>query len=137
MSEQPAAEIASLVNAFFAVFDNRDGRVPDLSELDEMFVPGAQITKRDGSDVQHMSLSEFSKPRKALLCNGELQGFHEWQTDQQTYIGAGIATHCCDYQKEGLQNGGYYTGQGEKHIQLVLTAAGWKITSVLWEDNDE
>ena len=134
MTNESLQYIEPLITSFFSVFDNRDDRVPDLSCLGSMFVPGAIITKRDGDQLNVMSLDDFTAPRQTLLTNGTLVDFHEWEIEAQTFVDNGIATRISKYGKEGALNGEPFSGLGMKSIQLVLTDKGWKIASVLWED---
>jgi hypothetical protein len=134
MTDYDPCSIDELTQAFFSVFDNRRGRVPDLSRLDQIFVERAIITKREGDHLEIMSLAEFVAPRQDLLCSGILVEFHEWEVEAQTFVDGGIATRICKYMKEGLLNGEAFSGVGMKSIQFVRTGRGWRITSVLWED---
>ena len=126
--------INALISTFFSIVDNRAGKKPDLSALNDIFIQGAVIIKRNGNDIDVMSLESFILPRQPLLTNGTLTEFHEWLVEQNTVIKDGIATHICKYQKEGLLNGESYAGAGHKHIQLVLTEGGWKIAAIIWQD---
>lgn len=132
---QAQAEIDRIIGVFFAVFDNRNGKTPDFEDFWDLFEAHASIIKRDTTGVvEPMCLEEFVEPREKLLTNGTLTNFYEWETSQQTVINGGIATRLCQFSKQGLLNGEVYSGQGDKHIQLVLTAYGWKIVSVIWQD---
>ena len=134
MIENNQEKIDSLITDFFAIFDNRAAKIPDFAALEEMFILGASIIKRHGDQLEKMSVPDFILPRKELLTNGSLVEFHEWEIAQETFITMGLATRICTYGKQGLLNGAPYAGQGEKHIQLILTVQGWKIASILWED---
>ena len=81
-----------------------------------------------------MSLNEFITPREKLLTDDSLTEFHEWETENQTFVNCGIATRICHFKKKGILNGQPYDGQGEKHIQLVFSNQSWKIASVIWQD---
>ena len=132
-SEQESIDNA--VASFFSIFDNRAGKTPNFDELENMFIDGAFIIKRNDNSLEKMSVGQFILPRKKLLTDGSLVEFNEWETEQETFITMGIATRICKYEKKGLLNGQQYMGKGEKHIQLLLTPYGWKIVSILWEDN--
>ena len=136
MTNKSLQYIEPLITSFFSVFDNRDDRIPDLSCLGSMFVTGAIISKRDGDQLEVMSLDDFTAPRQTLLVSGTLVDFHEWEIEAQTFVSNGIATRICKYGKEGVLNGEPFSGLGMKSIQMVLTDKGWKIASILWEDID-
>ena len=128
------AEIDKLITTFFAVIDNRGDKAPAYQDFTPLFVQTVMIYKRQGDTIEAMDLDTFLTPRIALLNDGTLVDFHEWESDHQTHINRGIATRVCRYGKKGQYNGEPYAGEGEKHIQLILTDEGWKITSVVWED---
>jgi hypothetical protein len=134
MNNNPQQAINDLISTFFGIVDNRDGKKPDLAQLGELFMDGAVITKRNGNDIEVMSLETFIEPRQPMLTNGTLTEFHEWVSEQRTVIEGGIATHICKYEKAGILKGEPYSGSGRKHIQLVLTEQGWKIAAIIWED---
>ena len=129
------ADIDKVIQAFFAVFDNRQGNIPDFGEFGCLFFDCSMVYKREGNSVRPMGLDEFIGPRDAMLTDGTLQDFYQWEIESQTLVNGGIATRVCRYGKSGLLNGKPYSGQGNKHIQLALTHDGWKITSVVWQDD--
>jgi len=128
--------IGNLVDLFFSIFDNRAGNTPNFDTLKGLFIKGASIVKKNGNQLEKMSVSEFIVPRIKILTDGTLVDFYEWQIKQETYIALDIATHICTYGKNGLLNGEAYSGEGEKHIQLLKTPQGWKIASILWQDHE-
>lgn len=130
------AAIDAHVAAFFALFDNRAGRVPGFDDAAALFLPDAVIVRRDGDDVQAMSLEAFLAPRLRWLADGTLVDFHEWEMAASTSIADGIATRRSRYRKQGLQHGRAIDGEGAKAIQLVLTGSGWRIASIVWQDGD-
>jgi hypothetical protein len=128
------AAIDRLTATFFAAFANERGRSPQLDRLRELFVDGAIIARRAGDEVEMMSVDSFIAPRRALLSSGELTEFSEWETESRTVVMDGIACRWSTYEKKGLMRGEPYGGAGRKILSLVRTADGWKIVSIVWED---
>lgn len=136
MNKQAITAIDKVIGTFFAAFDNRDGKTPNFDDFYDLFIIDcAMIFKREGDTLNPMGLDEFVSPREVMLTDGTLLNFYEWETEQQTLVHGGIATRICRYEKSGLLNGQPYSGQGDKHIQLVLTPQGWKIATVMWQDS--
>jgi hypothetical protein len=133
---KPSTSISEIVSGFFDSFDNRKNRVPDFSLFTMYFVDGSVIANRSNTGVEIWSLHEFWKPRIELLTGGRLTEFHEWETESETSIFNGIAIRCSTYQKAGLLDGLPYDGIGTKCFQFALTPDGWRITYVLWEDQE-
>ena len=131
---QEAAAIDAVVAAFYSMFDNRDGPSPLLAAPERVFLREARIVRRDGDDVLSMALEDFLAPRRRWLSDGTLAGFHEYETAASTSVAGGIAVRRSRYRKQGLRDGVSFDGDGAKALQLVRTAAGWRIASVLWDD---
>lgn len=135
MGTTPDSDVAfidGLVAAFFAAFDNRDGRVPDAAAFTALFTAAATITHRHGLTIRSSSPTDFFTPRLAMLTDGRLLDFHEWEVEAVTSVHNGIATRTSFYRKAGRD----YGGTGTKLFQFARqTAPDWRITSVLWEDD--
>ncbi len=74
------------------------------------------------------------QPRAALLSEGRLQEFAEWELQGHTQVFGHMAQRWLRYAKGGLLDGTTCAGQGCKSLQFVRTAKGWRISAVLWED---
>ncbi len=128
------ADIDALIAAYYAAFDNRASRAPAIGELRAMFTPGASITCVALGKVDTWTVEAFIAPRAAMLSNGELKEFHEWELDAQTVAFDNIASRRSLYGKSGVRNGEPFQGDGRKFISLARTEDGWRISSILWED---
>ena len=134
--EGAGQEIDALIARFFSVFDNRDGATPRLADLEECFTDKATIVRRSAAGADVYTVSEFGLPRIALLTEGELRGFHEWETSATTQMFAGIATRTSRYSKSGTMDGKPYAGSGTKCFHLVDLGAGWRISALAWVDDE-
>jgi len=135
MSEtQDQADIDALIARFFGAFDNRNGRVPTLAELDALFAPGAIVLCDRDTQCERWSVHEFAAPRVRLLASGELVDFHEWETNASTRILGTIATRESTYRKQGTLRGQPYRGGGRKFFHFGRFADGWRISAVAWSD---
>jgi len=131
-----AAQIDALAARFLGAFDNRGGRCPTLAALPYWLLPDAQIRHHDGQQgPQPMDVPGFVLPRAELLREGgRLQDFAEWELAQETRIQGRIAQRWLRYEKAGRLDGAPHAGRGQKSLQLLKTARGWKIAALLWED---
>lgn len=130
-------EIDAIVAKLFALFDNRGGRVPELERLHELCGSRAVISKCVETSPEVATVAEFIRPRQALLTNGTLTEFHEWETSAHTVILGNVAQRLCTYAKSGVRDGVPFSALGAKTIQLVKTAEGWRIAAVAWDDERE
>jgi len=129
------AQIDVLIAAFFAAFDNRDGRIPDEEKMVALFAEKAIVAKHQAGQVELASPEEFAEPRIALLKSGDLVGFHEWEVSAQTEICESLAVRNARYAKSGLYCGKPYSGAGTKFFQLAKLASAWKIVALSWIDD--
>ncbi len=134
-SSSDREQIDDIVARFFRAFDNRDGRIPSLTEIASVFVPGAIVVHDTGSRCEHCSVSEFAEPRVRLLTDGGLVDFHEWETENSTHVVGRVAARTSRYRKEGQLNGQPYEGGGQKFFQFAEMAEGWRISAVAWSDD--
>jgi ribose 5-phosphate isomerase B len=128
--------IDALVREFFAAFDNRAGALVDLLALREVFVPGAIIVRHSAKTTETWSVEQFIEPRQALLTDGSLTDFHEWEVDASTHVSDGIACRILRYKKEGRLDGARFGGGGTKSMHFVRIDGRWRITSIVWQDSE-
>jgi hypothetical protein len=137
MNSEATAAIDEVISAFFAAFDNRDGRVPTIQLFDSLFAPAAVVASHGASAVSICSVPEFAQPRIALLCSGRLVSFSEWETEAQTTVLGSLAVRRSRYAKNGQLDGLPYAGVGTKFFQLALVADQWRIVALSWVDDPE
>jgi hypothetical protein len=136
-NEGPAEDhrtIDGLVRTFLAAFTSGPEVNERLEALRNIFIPEATIIFAGGPQPRVYDLEAFIAPRQQLLTQGALRDFHEWEESGHTQVFGGIAQHWSTYAKSGVQNGDAFTGRGQKTMQFVRTATGWRITSVAWDD---
>lgn len=126
--------IDALVARFYATFDNRNGRAMAVDELRQMFLADGRITRVAAGQVDSWTVEDFIAPRAALLTDGSLIDFHEWEIEADTLIFDHIAARRSRYRKSGRLHGEPYNGEGRKVISLCRLQGRWRIVSVLWED---
>jgi hypothetical protein len=138
-TQQPGAsedEIAvdAVAAALFDAFTNAAGRAAAVDVLYGLFLPEAVIVKRAGGACHPMTLGEFVEPRRALLHDGRLTEFREWEVSHRTSIVGGIAQRLSAYAKAGCLEGRWFEGRGEKALQLVRAGGARRIAALSWED---
>ena len=128
------AAIDALTIAFFDAFTNRDGQLPGIDRLYDIFVPEARIFNNAGGEPVVYDVAGFVEPRRALLSGGSLTNFREAEVSERTEIFGRVAHRFSVYEKSWTSEGKHYAGRGAKTIQFVRTAQGWKISSLAWDD---
>ena len=127
-------EIDRLTASFFALFCNRGGVRPELERMFELFVPGGVIARCSGNDPEVFTLRDFIVPRQEWLSNGTLLEFAEEETSAQTQIFGHLAQRTSVYQKSGSRDGVAFSSRGIKSFQFAATTGGWRIVSMMWDD---
>jgi hypothetical protein len=136
----PAADraaIADLVQTYFEAFTSGPGCEARMDALRATFLPQAVIVRTGGGEPAVYDVDGFIAPRRTILTDGTLEEFHEWELSGHTELFGDIAHHFCSYAKEGVQAGEQFAGRGMKTLQLVRTAAGWRISGAAWDDERE
>ena len=128
------AGIDSITKQFFDIFNNIE-QEPDWSVIDLICIPETIIIKKTGLTQVVYNLTSFIEPRKAILTDGTLTGFQEWELCDETKIVGNIAQRYSKYQKTGNLKGVSFNETGTKLFQFIKTADGWKINSLVWEDD--
>ena len=136
--EQRASEdriaVQAVIDRFFAGFTSGTRAEAGAADLREVLLPGAVLVQTAGEEPVVYDVDGFIGPRLALLTSGTLSDFREAATSGQTVLFGDIAQHWCSYEKMWRQDGADHAGAGAKGFQLVRTAAGWRISALVWED---
>ena len=128
--------ISEITQSFFGVFTNKGHRQPNLDSLEQICIPRVMIINKKDSKVNVYDLASFIEPRKRMFADCILIEFEEKETYEETRISNNIAHRYSEYEKSGILEGKAYTLRGYKLFQFIKTEQSWKISSVLWEDNE-
>lgn len=126
--------IDEVAAAFFGAFANRDGEAADVDRLYRLFIPEAVIIKNLGKSPEVYDVAGFVEPRRALLGEGSLKDFSEEEASEETTIFGNIAQRFSRYTKSWVASGKPFRGSGAKSLQFVRTGEGWRIASLVWDD---
>ncbi|WP_031160338.1 hypothetical protein [Streptosporangium roseum] len=128
------AELDQLMHTFLGAFTNTGGSRPNVGVVREVFIPQGMIIKNVGADPVIYDLDAFVAPREKILTDGTLTEFSEWEVAERTEIFGSIAHRFSDYRKSGFLDGEWFEGSGRKTTQFVRTPAGWRMSSMAWDD---
>jgi len=126
--------INHLTQSFFSIFTTTNQSQPDWERIHQVCLPEALVIKKTGLAQEIYNLKTFIEPRKKILSDGTLREFEEHETAATTKVVGNIAQRFSKYQKSGSLNGEPFVAQGNKFLQFIKTSAGWKISSLVWED---
>lgn len=127
-------QIGKITASFFGIFNNKDGKAPDWNLIHDLCIPETIIIKKAGEVQEVYNLTSFIEPRKAILSNGTLLDFEEYETEHNTRIVGNIAQRASVYRKTGIADSVSFDQKGNKLFQFVKINDMWKICAVIWED---
>jgi len=127
--------INQLTKSFFNLFSNFSGPV-NLNEVFAMCLPETLIIKKSSVNQEVYTLQTFIEPRQKILTDGTLTSFEEKEIAEETKVVGAIAQRFSRYEKKGCFAGKDFQQTGNKFFQFVKTLEGWKISAVIWEDEE-
>ncbi|MDE2483263.1 MAG: DUF4440 domain-containing protein [bacterium] len=119
---------------FFGAFSNAAGAAP-VHRVYELCLQQAIIVNATAEPPIAYDVRAFVEPREALLANGTLTDFREYELSNETTLRGPIAWRTSRYAKEWIENGLKRQATGTKVFGFVLTTDGWRIASLLWHDD--
>ncbi|WP_328996586.1 GNAT family N-acetyltransferase [Kribbella sp. NBC_01245] len=128
------AELDHLMRTFLGAFTNTGGSRPNVDVIRETFIPRGMIISNVGDEPVIYDLDAFIEPRAKMLTDGTLTEFSEWEVAERTEIFESIAHRFSEYRKSGFLDGEWFEGAGRKTTQYVRTPAGWRMSSMAWDD---
>jgi hypothetical protein len=129
-------QINNLTKSFFNVFTNVNNHKVNLERIFSLCLAEAVIIRKSTTSQEIYNLESFIKPRIEILTNGTLTDFEEREIKSETKVIGEIAQRYSKYEKCGNFNGSFFEQQGDKFFQYVKTQDGWKISAVIWQDEE-
>lgn len=129
-------EIDELTTRFFALFTNANGISPSVKRITELFISNGMIINNTSGKPAIYNLQEFIAPREEKLNDGTLTDFSEGEIFHKTEVFGNIAQRFSFYTKSGKLNRESFSSNGIKTIQFVKVNEQWKISSVVWCDEN-
>lgn len=129
-------QIDQLTRCFFSIFSNTNGQTPPLDSISELCLPQALIIRKAGLTEEVYNPETFIAPRKNMLSDGTLTEFEERETKEHTTLSGTMAQRSSVYRKQGVLNHRAFEQTGHKFFQFIKTLQGWKISSVIWQDDE-
>jgi hypothetical protein len=135
-SDRPGvkAELDRLTAEFFRAVSFEPGETPPYENLHGLFIEAGLLIKNTAPTPEISTVSQFIEPRQASVRSGELTRFNEAELCETTEIFGNVAHRFNSYKKSGTMKGVAFTARGMISTQFILTPAGWKISSMAWDD---
>ena len=127
-------ELDTLTGEFFRAVSFEEGDKPAYENLYNLFIDSGLLIKNSASTPEINTVSQFIEPRRRLVESAELTAFRENETAEITEVFGNIAHRFSTYEKHGINPAGSFEGRGIISFQFIKTEAGWKISSIVWDD---
>jgi hypothetical protein len=129
--------ISHLTAAFFEAVSFPSGGRPDYERIRTLFVDRGLLVKNTGDAPEISTVDEFIAPRQQLVDSGRLTAFSETESSHSTEVFGNIAQRLSVYAKSGTQDGADFDALGVISTQFIRTPHGWRILSMIWDDERE
>ncbi len=128
------AELKRLTDEFFHAVSFKAGEKPSYSKLHELFIESGLLIKNSGTVPEISTVQQFILPRQASVDAGELTRFHEAELAETTEVFGNVAQRFSAYIKSGTLKSLSFEARGMISTQFILTPAGWRMSSMAWDD---
>ncbi len=128
------AELKRLTDEFFHAVSFKVGEKPSYSKLHELFIESGLLIKNSGTVPEISTVQQFILPRQGSVDAGELTHFHEAEIAETTELFGNVAQRFSAYIKSGTLKGVSFEARGMISTQFILTPAGWRMSSMAWDD---
>ena len=123
-----------IIERFFQSVSFRQDETPAYEELHALFVPGGLLIKNTTGQPEISQVEQFIAPRRTLVRSGALRAFHEAELHASTQRFGHVAHRFSAYVKTGILQGTPFSAKGMISTQFVMTADGWRISAMAWDD---
>jgi RimJ/RimL family protein N-acetyltransferase len=129
--------ITRIAKLFYSVFENRANKQPNFDLLKQICIPEVLITNKHGTEAEVFDLASFIETTRHILLNGTVTEFDDEEIFEETKIVKNIASRFSEYRKTGIVFRQKFQVTGDKFFQFVRINHSWKISSILWSDNEK
>ena len=126
--------IAEITSTFYSAFTNSDGDAR-IDSLYDICLGEILIVNATTEPPAIYNLREFIEPRRKLLESGTLLDFREYEVSSEIELHGRIAQRISRYEKAWTERGVQMRGAGTKIFSFVQAPQGWKVASILWQDD--
>jgi hypothetical protein len=119
-------EPETVLREFLRAVTFAPGERPDYDRIRTLFVAEGRL---NGETVD-----DFIAPRLATVDAGDLTEFEETETRATAEEFGAVAHRMSAYAKRGVRDGAAFSARGVISTQFVHTPDGWKISSMVWDD---
>ena len=132
--EETLAELSKLTDGFFRAVSFVKGTTPPYANIHALFIEMGLLIKNSGVLPEICSLRQFIEPRQASVRAGELTRFYEAEVSHSSEVFGNVAHRFSTYVKSGTLKGVSFEAKGMISTQFIRTPDGWRVSSMVWDD---
>lgn len=133
-AEEVTGELKRLVDGFFDAVSFEAGGTPSYRRIRDLFIDTGLLVKNSGPVPEISSLDQFIASRQSSIDAGDLTRFHEAELSARTDVFGNVAHRLSAYTKSGTLKGAAFEARGVISTQFIRTPAGWRMSSMAWDD---
>lgn len=127
-------EIGALLAALYEVISFEEGGEPDWERMKTLFSPHARLTHVTPEGVDHLDLAAFQRMGRELIELGTYTSFHERESRRCLHVFGDVAHVLSAYETRRAPDALEPFARGVNSIQLVREGPGWRVLSLLWDE---
>ena len=128
------AQLKTVTDEFFGAVSFDTGQVPAYARIRDLFIAEGRLIRNSSDNPEISSVDEFIAARQSIFDSGALTSFAEVEIAATTEVFGNVAHRFSTYEKHGTAHGEAIEGSGLISTQFIRTPAGWKISSMAWDD---
>ena len=134
MSVNRRAALDQAIRRLYQVISFGEGGTPDWAGMRSLFAVGARITRITPEAVDALDLPGFQAMFTELIECGAVLSFFEYETGRRVELFGAVAHVLSSYETKRSPEALIPFGQGINSIQLLWTADGRSVVSLLWDE---
>ena len=134
LPDDTTAALKAVIDEFFQAVSFETGQTPAYARIHGLFIEDGKLIRNSGEVPEISSVGEFIASREQVFSSGALTSFEEVEVAERTEVFGSVAHRLSTYTKRSTVDGEALEGAGVISTQLIRTPAGWKISSMAWDD---
>ncbi|MGC4104331.1 hypothetical protein [Ferruginibacter sp.] len=126
------AAIKKAVADAYTCISFKQGEQPKFDAVKNYFVPQAQFFNFRNDTLEYFTIDQFAAAYKEFITSNKIGSFYEEEISGTTEQFGRIAQRISTY-KTYVNTMDSVAERGVNSFQLVKTAQGWKVTSIIWD----
>lgn len=132
-----ASAIAEVVRTLYEAISFASEEGPDFDRLTTLFAPGARLVEVKREGTESVDLPTFIERAIALLHTGQITRFQERSVWERIDCFGHMAHVLSTYEARDLPTDVEPLARGINSIQLVRDQEGWRVVSILWQNEGD